>query len=349
MGGNKGLCSSYNVFMSFVAENGDASGILSCACYDKWVSTRKAELKQPEESFRRVLTAHVCGLIGRKPFPADIEASLLRCLRKKQVWPCFRHTNVTIGIKGFRKTGFHESRRGIFGSNALSSNLSPKSKLSMGNVGSVMLNPSLSSSSRRSSLCRSPASGELGSSRTSLESAHGSLISHSSHSPLLEYSHQRSRRPSHTHILGHEHQTHIPQLQQPQPLPIVEHPGHSHMLATGGERLEKDVAFGSGGSVEIQDTINEGVTLKRSYDSLDPLHIFNNSSPGISGLPANLQGFAPFTKRFKQDSGNEQLPLNSNLYPWKGVNSNFLLTSFQDIHVPTTPTAQCSSQNWPLA
>lgn len=141
---SKGKVSSYDVFMSFVTEENDASGILSEVCFSKWVSTRKSKLKQPEESFRRVLTAHVCGLIGRKPFPAVIEASLLRSLRKKQVWPCFKQTKVTIGIKGFRKAGFHESRRGIFGPNAGYSSLSPTSN--------IKINPALmANASRRTS------------------------------------------------------------------------------------------------------------------------------------------------------------------------------------------------------
>jgi len=107
--------SSFKVFMSFVDELGDSSMILSKECYLKWVSTRKGALKQPEESFRRVLTAHICGLIGRKPFPPDVEANLLKHLRRREIWDCFKGTKVSIGIKGFRKLGFHESRRGIFG------------------------------------------------------------------------------------------------------------------------------------------------------------------------------------------------------------------------------------------
>eukprot|EP00924_Labyrinthula_sp_SR-Ha-C_P014239 snap_masked-scaffold_59-processed-gene-0.83-mRNA-1 protein AED:0.12 eAED:1.00 QI:0/-1/0/1/-1/1/1/0/232 len=115
--------SSFAVFMSYVdPKSHDASAILSTPCYLAWKSTRKASLKQPEESFRRVLTAHVCGLIGRKPFPADVESSLLKELRKKQIWECFKDIEgITIGVKGFRKNGFHESRRDIFGKYAKSS------------------------------------------------------------------------------------------------------------------------------------------------------------------------------------------------------------------------------------
>lgn len=106
--------SSYKVFMSF-AEGGDSSRVLGKDCYDKWVATRKGTLKQPEESFRRVLTAHICGLIGRKPFPPHIESDLLKLLRERKIWECFENTGVSIGVKGFRKRGFHEGRKGIFG------------------------------------------------------------------------------------------------------------------------------------------------------------------------------------------------------------------------------------------
>lgn len=94
--------------MSFVDGNGDASRILSKECYDKWVATRRSKLKQPQESFRRVLTAHVCGLDGRRPFPVDVEKSLLKALRKREIWECFRDTGVSIGIRGFRNVGYHE-------------------------------------------------------------------------------------------------------------------------------------------------------------------------------------------------------------------------------------------------
>lgn len=154
---SKGKVSSYEVFMLFVREN-DAVGILTKECFKKWVETRKSQLKQPEESFRRVLTAHVCGLIGRKPFSADVEASLLRCLRRKQVWPCFKDTKVTIGIKGFRKAGFHENRRGIFGPNASSSRLSPIQTTSMTSVtlNSHLLAATSTRKQRRSSLLSEP-------------------------------------------------------------------------------------------------------------------------------------------------------------------------------------------------
>ena len=95
--------------MSFVDDDGGAQRILSKECYQHWVSTRKCVLKQPEESFRRVLTAHVGGLDGRRPFPEKVEQSLLKILRKREVWECFRGTGVSIGSRGYRNAGYHES------------------------------------------------------------------------------------------------------------------------------------------------------------------------------------------------------------------------------------------------
>lgn len=100
---------SFKVFMRFVDKNGDASKVLSKECFDMWVVTRKCPPKQPEESFRRVLTAHICGVDGRRPFPVHIERHLLQILRKKEVWDCFKGTSVSIGVRGFRNQGYHET------------------------------------------------------------------------------------------------------------------------------------------------------------------------------------------------------------------------------------------------
>ena len=67
----------------------------------------------PGEAFRRALTAHCRGIDQRRPFPKDIEASLLLELHKKRRWPCFNDNPGVlgqIGILGFLSKGFHESR-----------------------------------------------------------------------------------------------------------------------------------------------------------------------------------------------------------------------------------------------
>lgn len=102
---------SYKVFLQFVGTNGEADALLEKACFEEWVATRKTPPQHPAESFRRVLTAHVCGLDGRKPFPKPVEDSLLPLLRKKETWPCFHDTEITIGVRGFRKQGFHEKQQ----------------------------------------------------------------------------------------------------------------------------------------------------------------------------------------------------------------------------------------------
>ena len=96
--------------MSFVDED-DASRVMSIECFNTWVATRQTYPKQPEESFRRVLIGHICGIDRRRPFPARVESSLLKIVRKKEVWECFKGSDVSIGIRGFRKKGFHEVRR----------------------------------------------------------------------------------------------------------------------------------------------------------------------------------------------------------------------------------------------
>jgi len=120
------------IFKDFVRykPNGecDASLILSKACYDSWLKTRKRRPKYPEESFRRAVTAHVKGSDGRRPFPPGIEAALLVELKKKQHWPCFSHMENKIGVLGYQKLGYHEERRSEFSTLGLDEKLPVLSK-----------------------------------------------------------------------------------------------------------------------------------------------------------------------------------------------------------------------------
>eukprot|EP00924_Labyrinthula_sp_SR-Ha-C_P006153 snap_masked-scaffold_54-processed-gene-1.39-mRNA-1 protein AED:0.27 eAED:1.00 QI:0/-1/0/1/-1/1/1/0/249 len=90
----------------------DASGIFSRECYEEWIATRCKKLKQPEQSFRKALTAHVKGVDRRKPFAQEIEVEVLRILRQEKCWPCFKDSNYSskIGIRGFKSKGYWESR-----------------------------------------------------------------------------------------------------------------------------------------------------------------------------------------------------------------------------------------------
>lgn len=95
--------------MRFFNLASDVSIAFEKQCFTAWIQSRRQKLKQPCESYRRVLTAHVAALDGRKPFPESIEKKLLILLRKKNVWPCFKDfPSVTIGIRGFRNLGYHE-------------------------------------------------------------------------------------------------------------------------------------------------------------------------------------------------------------------------------------------------
>ncbi|CAK9028542.1 Nitrate reductase NADH [Durusdinium trenchii] len=118
--------SSLDVFMSFCkyfqsATNPgeikvEAEAIISRDCYEMWLKTRQRALKKPEESFRKTVTAHCTGTDGRKPFPVEVERSILVQLRKQMVWPCFqnrlssRGEKINIGLQGFRGQGYHEEK-----------------------------------------------------------------------------------------------------------------------------------------------------------------------------------------------------------------------------------------------
>mmetsp|Transcript_12651 Transcript_12651/g.16438 ORF Transcript_12651/g.16438 Transcript_12651/m.16438 type:complete len:252 (+) Transcript_12651:95-850(+) len=108
--------SSFKVFKLFTKydkENScDASGIVSKECFQKWKESRKKAPKNAQEAFRRALTAHIRGVDGRRPFPEEVEASLLAEVRKKKVWNCFEGCEgCFIGVQGFPSLGFHESKR----------------------------------------------------------------------------------------------------------------------------------------------------------------------------------------------------------------------------------------------
>ena len=103
----------------------DASGIVSRACYEDWLSTRPHAIHAPEKTFQRIITCSVSGTDGRRPFSPLEEASVLEQLRMKRVWPAFVGSSFVIGSKGFRsyvslrrraltpsaRQGYHEKAR----------------------------------------------------------------------------------------------------------------------------------------------------------------------------------------------------------------------------------------------
>mmetsp|Transcript_15589 Transcript_15589/g.20007 ORF Transcript_15589/g.20007 Transcript_15589/m.20007 type:complete len:383 (-) Transcript_15589:678-1826(-) len=110
--GPKPRKSSYNIFMSYVSikDNGecDTSGIFSVECYREWLDSRSQRPQNPEISYRSSLLVHVTGSNHTRPFPYIVEGSVLKRLRQKKVWECFRNTEIKIGIQGFRGKAYHE-------------------------------------------------------------------------------------------------------------------------------------------------------------------------------------------------------------------------------------------------
>mmetsp|Transcript_3711 Transcript_3711/g.4955 ORF Transcript_3711/g.4955 Transcript_3711/m.4955 type:complete len:104 (+) Transcript_3711:65-376(+) len=81
---------SIQIFRRYIVkkiENGietfDASEVFSKECFLEWLRTRNQVPKQPEESFRRALTAHIRASDRRSPFSQEEEAAILCILRKK--------------------------------------------------------------------------------------------------------------------------------------------------------------------------------------------------------------------------------------------------------------------------
>lgn len=102
--------SSYDIFNLFIKKDGKTVevSITSKACFDLWLSTRKAEPKNPAHAFRKALTGACRGDAGLKPFDQDVEPFVLKLLRQKKVWDCFQGTNVKIGERGFQSLGYWE-------------------------------------------------------------------------------------------------------------------------------------------------------------------------------------------------------------------------------------------------
>ncbi|GBG29919.1 Ubiquitin carboxyl-terminal hydrolase 34 [Hondaea fermentalgiana] len=110
---------AYQIFMRHVhfdevRNTANASGIFSKPCFEEWLATRLSSLKNPYESFRRAVLAHVTGLDGRKPFPPAVESDILRNVRRSAIWPCFLERTlpngrpVQVGVYGFRGQGYWE-------------------------------------------------------------------------------------------------------------------------------------------------------------------------------------------------------------------------------------------------
>jgi len=106
---------SIQVFRRWLTNDGtaiDASAVMSKACFDDWCTGRSSQSSGGLcRTFQRVLTAHIAGSDGRRPFEPEEEAAILTVIRKKQQWPAFKGTTLTIGCKGCRAKGYHERQK----------------------------------------------------------------------------------------------------------------------------------------------------------------------------------------------------------------------------------------------
>jgi hypothetical protein len=120
---DEGAVTSYEVLMSQVqyvpGQPCDTSRMLERKSYEQWLASRRIVPANPEDSFRRTITAHVTGTKKRRPFPVEVEEDLLKRMRSKTTWPCFlgfkdaKGADLTIGRTGFRATGWNEQRRSL--------------------------------------------------------------------------------------------------------------------------------------------------------------------------------------------------------------------------------------------
>lgn len=100
-----------------VTEEYDVKGIFTRKCFEEWKLTRvNKNISNPEQSFQRILYAHIRGADRRRPFPEPIEKELLLLLRDKEqrkhvFRDMFTASPVHVGRCGFKHLGFHESQK----------------------------------------------------------------------------------------------------------------------------------------------------------------------------------------------------------------------------------------------
>lgn len=86
----------------------NASGIFSKTCYKEWLTTRKQKPKKPPTAFGKAVTGHCRGDKGLKPFTKEVEAAVLKIIRKRKIWTCFEGTGIKIGQRGCKTFGYWE-------------------------------------------------------------------------------------------------------------------------------------------------------------------------------------------------------------------------------------------------
>ena len=106
---------SIQVFRRWLKKDGteiEASEVVSEACFDDWrLGSSSQSSAGLSRTFQRELKVRITGSGGRQPFEPDEEESILKMIRKKEIWPAFRSTELTIGCRGFRVPGYHERQQ----------------------------------------------------------------------------------------------------------------------------------------------------------------------------------------------------------------------------------------------
>eukprot|EP00924_Labyrinthula_sp_SR-Ha-C_P002220 maker-scaffold_19-snap-gene-4.42-mRNA-1 protein AED:0.00 eAED:0.00 QI:56/0.5/0.66/1/1/1/3/135/313 len=118
---------SMKTFLKFIYR--DSTGVLiqesiiSKECFNLWIETRASNVKYPLQAFKRTISSHLRGADQRAPFSADVEASLLRKYRARdllgrQIDPfsfsksqsCIKKSALKLSQYSF-PYGYHEKKR----------------------------------------------------------------------------------------------------------------------------------------------------------------------------------------------------------------------------------------------
>eukprot|EP00924_Labyrinthula_sp_SR-Ha-C_P006675 maker-scaffold_29-snap-gene-1.4-mRNA-1 protein AED:0.01 eAED:0.01 QI:108/1/1/1/0.5/0.66/3/585/519 len=112
-----GLRSGLSIFKEFIPLNKETgrSDIFSRKCYEEWLESRRVRPKDPQNSFRKAIVAHLRGRDGRQPFTEKEENIVLKEIRRNEHWPCFLQSgkgeSTQVGSRISLKPGYHEVRR----------------------------------------------------------------------------------------------------------------------------------------------------------------------------------------------------------------------------------------------
>jgi len=103
---------SGEIFSKFVSvdANGklNTSKILSAACFNEWIKSRKIVPKNPARAFKDALKAKILAKNRCCPFPAEVERDLLKRLRNPDDYLKSGDEAASLGKRPWTIKGFHE-------------------------------------------------------------------------------------------------------------------------------------------------------------------------------------------------------------------------------------------------